>query len=85
MDTFKTQSLSLSAALQVVSTSPLDCIEISPDDNRATFVFDRSKDPSFDEIVARFWAKQLPVDAQTYFESLRYIKSRLYEVKNDQR
>jgi hypothetical protein len=75
---FSTQSLSLAAALNAVAVSKLETIDFHTTD-RATFIFDRSKDPSFDEIVARFWSHQLPIDAATYFDSLRYIKSRMHE------
>lgn len=81
---FKTFNLSLAAAIQCVSTSKLECIDFS-DQQRAEFVFDRSKDPSFDEIIQRFWNKSLPIDASSYFESLRYVKSRLYQEQNDKK
>ena len=78
---FHTSSLSLAAALHSISTSPLETIDFT-NPKRAEFVFDRTKDHSFDDIVARFWSRTLPVDAATYFDALRSIKSRLYEEKN---
>lgn len=79
MNKYKTQSLALAAALQVASTSKLEFIDFPSNSSKATFHFDKSLDPSFDEIVALFFAHQLPIDAATYFESIRFIKSRLYE------
>ena len=78
-DYYVTKSLSLAAALQVTSTAPLDHISFSPDSNLANFHFDRTKDPSFDEITARYWSRQLAVDAATYFEAIKYLKNRIYE------
>lgn len=78
-DYYITKSLSLAAAIQAVSSAPLDHIEFTPGDGLASFHFDRSQDPQFDEITARYWSRQLPIDAATYFEALKYLKSRLYE------
>lgn len=80
---FPTQNLALASAIQAISTSKLEYVDFI-DPQRAEFVFDRTKDPSFDEIIARFWSKQLPIDASTYFDSLRLIKARLYERQNEQ-
>lgn len=80
---FSTQSLSLATAIQAVSAAKLEFIEFQDSSKRANFVFNRKKDPSFDELVQRFWAKTLPVDASTYFEALRQLKARLYEEQND--
>jgi hypothetical protein len=76
---YRTQSLALASALHTVSTAKLQYIEISPSNKRATFVFDRTKDTSFDDIVARFWARELSVDVSTYFEVLKQVKARLFE------
>jgi hypothetical protein len=79
---FFTQSLALSSALQTLSKAKLEYIEFPDSNRRANFVFDKSKDDSFDEIVTKFWAKQLPIDASTYFDQLRSVKARLYEEQN---
>ncbi len=81
--TFSTQSLALACAIHTVSLSKLECIEFSQETSRATFHFDRAKDPSFDAIISQFWARQLPIDALSYFEALKYFKSRLYQEKTD--
>lgn len=78
---FKTTSLALASALQTVSTSKLELIERSSNSDRANFVFDREKDELFDEIVASFWSNSLPIDASTYFNSIKSVKARLYEEK----
>lgn len=74
---YKTTSLALASAINAVSTAKLHCIDFT-NPNRAEFVFDRSEDPSFDTIIEHFWSKNLPCDCSTFFESQRYIKSRLY-------
>lgn len=76
---YRTQSLCLAAAIQLVSKSKLKAIEKSPQDFKATFVFDYATD--IQNIVEQFFQKQLQHDLFSYFESLRYIKSRLYESK----
>jgi|GEM_PF-1346880 len=81
--TFSTQSLALACAIQTVSLAKLSSIELSPESSRATFFFDRSQDTQLSTIIAQFWAKQLPVDALSYFETLKYFKSRLYQEKTD--
>ena len=78
---YKTSSLATAAAIQAASTAPLEFIDFT-NPKRAEFVFDRTKDPSFNDIVSRFWSRTLPIDAATYFDALRSIKSRLYEEKN---
>lgn len=72
---YSTQSLALASAIQLVSTSKLQSIERSPD-GKATFVFDRTDE--LDKVIELFWQKNLLIDAFSYFEALRYIKSRLY-------
>lgn len=47
---------------------------------RAVFVFKRTKD--LEEIVEKYWRKELRVDPLEYFLVLRAIKSRLYEKDN---
>jgi hypothetical protein len=76
---YKTTSLPLAAAIQAVSTSKLELVERNNSSQKAVFIFDRTKDPSFDEIVARFWSSSLPIDAATYFNAIKSVKSRLYE------
>ena len=79
---YTTQSLSLATAIQALSPAKLEDIELSPTDQRATFYFDRTRDTQLDQLIASFWARQLPIDSFTYFETLKYLKSRLYEAKH---
>lgn len=79
---FTTTSLSLAAAIQCISKAKLKSLKFGPS-HRASFLFDRTEDPSIDEIVSLFWEKKLPIDASTYFETLRYMKARLFESKNE--
>lgn len=75
---YSTPSLALASAIQLASKSKLQTISKQKDNKRAVFVFTPSED--LPEIVDRFWKKTLPLDAFSYFETLRYIKSRLYEI-----
>jgi hypothetical protein len=74
---YETSSLALAAAIQLASTSKLQAVEKSRDSSKASFVFNRTSD--LDKVIELFWQKALPLDAFSYFETIRYIKSRLYE------
>lgn len=80
---FRTTSLSLASAINIASQAPLYSIDFPNGSHRAEFVFDTENDPQFQDLISQFWARQLMVDANSYFESLRYLKSRLYELKHD--
>ncbi|MFC1790171.1 DUF5659 domain-containing protein [Patescibacteria group bacterium] len=74
---FESNSLALATAIVASSVASLSHIEWNS--NKATFVFKRS--PNLDKLISLFWQKKLPIDALSYFESLKYLKSRLYEQK----
>jgi hypothetical protein len=74
---YQTSSLALAAAIQLASTSKLQYVEKLHNVHKASFVFNRT--PDLDKIIELFWQKALPLDAFSYFETTRYIKSRLYE------
>lgn len=76
---YKTPSLALASAIQLASKSKLQFIEKSDQSNRALFAFPLSDDLT--QIIDLFWKKALPLDAFSYFEAMRYIKSRLYETR----
>lgn len=76
---YQTSSLALASAIQLASTSKLQSVEKSPDSSKAIFVFNIT--PDLDTIVQHFWDRTLPLDAFSYFETTKYIKSRLYESK----
>lgn len=79
----KTQSLALAAAIQAVTNTPPFRIEFAPD-GRGAFIFILPPDISFYQISDFFWKKNLLIDAYTYFEAVKSLKSRIYEVKHDQ-
>lgn len=72
-----TSSLSLAAAIPLASKSKLQYIRMSQESGRATFVFNQTED--LPDVIKLFWEKSLCLDALSYFESLKQIKSRLYE------
>ncbi len=75
-DYLRIQDLALAAVLNL--SIPLDSIErINPRDNKVTFVFADSS--HIDELVDQFWKRQLTVEPLAYFNSLKFIKSRIHE------
>ncbi len=76
---FSTQSLSLASALQALSPAKLKSVDFTQGSSKASFCFDKTQDPEFDSVVARFFSRELLIDAATYFDALRFVKSRLYE------
>jgi len=44
---------------------------------RAEFLFERSQE--LNDLVERFWRRELKVDPRAYFDALRSIKARLYD------
>jgi len=73
---YLTTSLSLAAAIQLASDSKLLSVE-KYKDRKSSFVFENT--PDLSQIIDKFWKKELPLDALSYFETLRYIKSLLYQ------
>lgn len=74
---YATSSLSLAAAIQVASKSKLQSVSKPQESHRAIFVFNKTED--LPEVIQRFWQKSLNVDALSFFETIKQIKSRLYE------
>jgi hypothetical protein len=50
---------------------------INKNSPRAIFIFERDK--QLDELIQGFWAHTLQVDPLGYFNSLKEIKTRLYQ------
>jgi hypothetical protein len=71
---FRTSEISLAATL-VAFGYPLDFLERT-DSSKVFFVFKR--DSQLDEIIQRFWSRNLTVEPLTLFESQRYLKSRIF-------
>ncbi len=49
-------------------------------EQKAVFIFQRDK--HMDEISIAFWSRKLEIDALTYFNAIKHVKSRLYNVIN---
>ena len=73
---YATTSLALAAAIQLASKSKLLAVE-KISSKQSSFVFNET--PDIPEIVEKFFKKELLLDAFSYFETLRYIKVRLYQ------
>lgn len=77
---YSTSSLALAAAIQLASTGKLQFVD-KTNPEHAEFIFNRTED--LDQIIELFWKKSLPLDAFSYFETIRYIKARLYSEGKD--
>jgi len=73
--TFKTNSLSLSAAISLFL--PITAIEKDPANNNCLFCFDDT--PQLRELISNFWNKNLQVDASEYFAQTKTLKARIHE------
>lgn len=73
---YTTTSLALAAAIQLAAQSKLLLVE-KISSKQSSFVF--NKTPDLPEVVEKFFKKELLLDAFSYFETLRYIKARLYQ------
>jgi len=71
---YRTSDLGCSAALVSVGFNLTTLDRTNP--SRALFVFVVSAE--LQASIAAYWEGQLKVDAKGYFESLRWLKSRLY-------
>lgn len=73
-DFYKTSDLACSATLTLFGF-PIERIErVNP--RKALFVF--RKNPKLDEILNKYWKRQLKVEPAAYFEQLSFIKARIY-------
>lgn len=77
---YKTDSLTLAAYLSCIGHAPVS-IERDSSSPKYIFVFDISDD-DFQSHADFFWSRQTNVDALTYSESLKVLKSRIYQHKN---
>lgn len=73
---FRTSDLSLASAL-VVCGYKLQFLDRLTK-KKLEFVFERIE--SLDEVVQRYWSRNLPLDAQTYSLAQKGVKNRLYEM-----
>jgi hypothetical protein len=72
---FRTNELSLAATLQSMGYE-IDSVEKN-NDGKATFLVRR--DSELDDAVRLFWLRRLKIDPLSFFESLKIIKSLLYQ------
>jgi len=75
---FSTTSLALAASL--ITRTHQQPLTINWQASKAEFVFKTNNE--FDSLIQLFWKKELPLDCLTYFETLRALKSRLYEERH---
>lgn len=71
---YETQSLSLSATIACLGI-PLNSVSKSPD-GKSIFIFQRSTE--LDRILEDFWKRSLSVEPNAFWESIRFLKSRIY-------
>lgn len=74
-DFFRSSDLALISTLQTYGY-PIDSMDRS-DSRRIVFVIKRNKD--LDSVVKDFWSRNLTVEPLAYFESIKNIKSRIYQ------
>lgn len=70
---YQTSDLVLAAVLTL--SLPLDSID-KTNPPKAQFIFKRTE--GLDELIANYWKRELKVEPQMYFQSLKILKSRLY-------
>ncbi len=75
----KTTTLSLATYLVTIGYE-CEIDKQSPVNPQLTFIFKISK-TEFEKISDLFWSKKTTVDPLSYFESLRVLKSRIYQYK----
>ncbi len=71
----RTQDLALATAISL-SFSIENIDRQNP--RKAQFIFKRN--PKLDEFIERYWHRKIKVEPTAYFEALRVIKARLYEI-----
>ncbi len=78
----KTDSLTFAAYLSSIGFEPIS-IERDSSSPKYIFVFNISNE-DFSSHADFFWSRKTSVDALTYSESLRVLKSRIYQHKNQE-
>ena len=79
----KTDSLNLAAYFSIAG---FNCTGIERDYNspKFLFIFDISED-DFSSYSDLFWSQQTQIDALSYAQSIKTLKSRMYHYKNQER
>jgi hypothetical protein len=76
-DFYRTSDLPLATVLSLYY--PLEAVD-KTNSRRAFFIFKR--DTKLDEIIEKYYRRELKVEPATFFERLAFIKSRLYAEEN---
>lgn len=71
---YESQSLPLAATCICLGIS-LDSITKAPD-GKSIFIFPKSKE--LDQILENFWKKSLVIEPNSFWEAIRFLKSRIY-------
>lgn len=71
---YETSNLPLSAIILCWGV-PLESVNKLPD-GRSVFVFHNSK--SLEEVIENFWKRTLTVEPNSFWETIRFLKSRIY-------
>lgn len=72
---FETQSLPLAVSI-ICHNIPLDSLKKDPD-GKCTFYFIQT--PELTEIVQLYWQRALKIEPILFWETARFVKSRIYE------
>lgn len=73
-DFYKSSDLSLIATTQLFGY-PIEALD-RENPNKIQFVIKR--DENLDKLLQAFWSRSLSVEPLAYFESLKFVKSRIY-------
>ena len=71
---YETQSLPLAVSIICCGTNLYSVIK-SPD-GKSTFVFEKT--PELTKTIEFFWQRALKIEPNSFWESLRFLKSRIY-------
>lgn len=75
-DLYKTSDLALAGVISIYI--PLEAIEKIPHKSKVFFVFKRDSNGELDELVRRYYRRELTIEPILYFEQLSLLKSRIY-------
>lgn len=73
-DYFRSSDLCLVTALSLFF--PVEAIDRQP--SGKAFLLFRKNNKGFDEVVKKYWARQLTIEPQSFFSQLKNIKARIY-------
>lgn len=70
---FETNDLSIATTLSLFF--PIENID-KTNPRKALFIFDRRKE--LDDLIDRYWKKELLIEPRAYFDNLKALKARIY-------